>query len=89
VIHRAIVLHKADIICLQETKLLQVDARILAQIVGGQFTDFVVVNAINTSGGILLMWKTKCFKLIVASTSSYLATVDLSLNLNNTTIRIT
>jgi exonuclease III len=57
VVRRVIAMHKSDIICLQETKLSQMDVRILIQIVGSQFTYFIVVDAINIAGGILLIWK--------------------------------
>jgi exonuclease III len=65
------------------------DVRMLAQIVGGQFTDFVTVNVTNTARRILLTWQAKCFKLVASSTSSHSATVDLVLNLDNTNVRVT
>lgn len=46
-----------DIICLQETKMQVVDRGIILSILGGNFSEYVVLPSIGASGGILIAWK--------------------------------
>ena len=50
---------KADIICLQETKLRLISNRIVRSLWGGQFVDWVFLRSNGASGGILLMWDSR------------------------------
>ena len=50
---------RCDIVCLQETKLACIDLRMVRSLWGNQHVDWVALDAINTAGGILLMWDTR------------------------------
>ncbi len=45
--------------CLQKTKLACIDLRLIRSLWGNQHVDWVALDAINTAGGILLMWDTR------------------------------
>ena len=47
---------KVDVVCLQETKLDKVDGRVISNIWGNRFVGWEVLNAVNTAGGVLLLW---------------------------------
>jgi exonuclease III len=47
---------KADIICLQETKLELISNRIMKSLWGCQFVDWCYLPSSEAFGGILLMW---------------------------------
>jgi exonuclease III len=48
---------KADIVCLQETKMAAVPVRTLLSILGSEFSCSMELPAIGASGGILVAWK--------------------------------
>ena len=43
-----------DIVCLQETKVVAISRRMVMSTLGVDFTEFVVLPALGTRGGILL-----------------------------------
>jgi exonuclease III len=47
---------KADIVCLQETKLEAVDWGTIQSLWRGQYVDWLCLNSSGVSGGILIMW---------------------------------
>ncbi len=47
---------KADIVCLQETKLLEVNQALIRSLWRGSFVDWFCMGLMGASGGILLMW---------------------------------
>jgi exonuclease III len=47
---------KADIICLQETKMEAIDKRIIKSLWGCPHVDRISLGSNGASGGILLMW---------------------------------
>jgi hypothetical protein len=47
---------KVDVVYLQETKLDKVDGRVIHSIWGNRFVGWKVLNAVNTAGGVLLLW---------------------------------
>ena len=47
---------RCDIVCLQETKLSSVNSAVLRSLLGSPFTDWAVLDAVQTSGGVLLRW---------------------------------
>ena len=49
---------RCDMVCLQETKLDAMDLHLIRSLWGNQHIDWVALDAINTAGGILLMWNT-------------------------------
>ena len=47
---------RCDIVCLHETKLSLINSAVLRSLSGGPFTDWAVLYAVQTSGGVLLRW---------------------------------
>ena len=47
---------RCDIVCLQETKLSLVNSAVLQSLSGSPFKDWVVLDAVQSSGGFLLIW---------------------------------
>ena len=52
-------LWKADIICLQETKLELVTRQIVRSLWSCLYVDWLFLGSVGASGGILLMWDTR------------------------------
>ena len=50
---------RCDVVCLQETKIDCMDIRMVRSLWGNQFVDWLALDAINTAGGVLLMWDTR------------------------------
>ncbi len=55
---------KGDVVSLQETKLAAVDLKIIRSIWGNMYVGWEVLNAVNTAGGILLMWDKRALEKI-------------------------
>ena len=53
-----------DLICIQETKLEEVELADIRSIWGNQVVGFAVLKAIGTAGGILVLWNKNSFQLI-------------------------
>ena len=47
---------KADIVCLQETKLELINKGVICSLWGGQHVDWLYLCSMGASGGVLLMW---------------------------------
>ena len=47
---------KADIVCLQETKLELINKGVICSLWGGQHVDWLYLGSMGASGGVLLMW---------------------------------
>ena len=47
---------KCDVICLQETKLAGLDRQLVDSLWSCPFKDWVALDAVQTAGGVLLMW---------------------------------
>ena len=47
---------KCDIVRLQETKLVGIDRQLVCSIWGCPYADWVVLDADQTAGGVLIMW---------------------------------
>jgi hypothetical protein len=62
---------KADIICLQETKLGLISNRIVRSLWGGQFVDWVFLGSNGASGGILLMWDSRVVEKMEDAVGQY------------------
>ncbi|KAK9943790.1 hypothetical protein M0R45_009386 [Rubus argutus] len=50
---------KADVVILQETKKDKIQRKLIGSIWGVRYTDWVSIPSNGSSGGILVMWKTK------------------------------
>ena len=55
---------RADLVCLQETKLKGITRGLLRSLSVGSFVDWVAVDAIGASGGILIFWDSRMFQLV-------------------------
>ena len=55
---------KVDVVCLQETKLDTVDCRIIQSIWSNHFIAWVALDAVNTAGGVLLLWDKQMLELV-------------------------
>jgi exonuclease III len=48
---------RADIICVQETKIAAISQRVILSALGSDFSDYIDLPAIGASGGILVAWR--------------------------------
>jgi exonuclease III len=48
---------RADIVCIQETKIANLSQRVILSALGHGFSDYVVLPAAGASGGVLVAWK--------------------------------
>uniref|UniRef100_A0A2N9GN59 Reverse transcriptase domain-containing protein n=1 Tax=Fagus sylvatica TaxID=28930 RepID=A0A2N9GN59_FAGSY len=62
---------KIDVVCLQETKLDKIDWRIIQSIWGNRFVDWVALDAVNTAGGVLLLWDKRVLELIDSAVGKF------------------
>ena len=53
---------KCDIVCLQETKVASIDTAFVRSLWGSPFIDWVALDAVQTSRGILLVWDKRVFE---------------------------
>ena len=58
---------KCDIVCFQETKLASLYSSIVQCLWGSQFLDWAVLDAVNTAGGVLLVWDKRVYEEIDVS----------------------
>ncbi|XP_022850571.1 uncharacterized protein LOC111372446 [Olea europaea var. sylvestris] len=54
---------KADIVCLQETKLETVSRAVVSSLWGGQHIGYQFVGSVGALGRVLIMWDTRVFQL--------------------------
>ena len=55
---------KCDIVCFQETKLSSLNSLVVRSLWGSPFLDWVVLDAVNTAGGVLLVWDKRVFEKV-------------------------
>jgi exonuclease III len=48
---------RSDIVCLQDTKMVDVSPRVLLSMLGSEFSCFLELPAVGASGGILIAWR--------------------------------
>jgi mannosylglycoprotein endo-beta-mannosidase len=48
---------KADIVCIQETKMENISRRVVFSALGSNLNQYVFVPSVGASGGILVVWK--------------------------------
>ena len=53
---------KCDIVCLQETKVSSIDMVFVRSLWGSPFIDWAVLDAVQSSGGVLLIWDKRVFE---------------------------
>ena len=47
---------RCDVVCLQKTKLASSNFALVQSLWGSPFVDWAVLDAVQTSGGVLLIW---------------------------------
>ena len=62
---------RCDIVCLQETKLDQMDLMVVRSLWSNQYVGWEVVNVVNTAGGILLIWDKRVLDKIDSHIGNY------------------
>ena len=62
---------KADIVCLQETKLAGVTPALIRSIWRGKFVDWICLDAIGASGGIILLWDNRVVDKVESAVGSH------------------
>jgi exonuclease III len=62
---------KCDVVCLQETKLATVDLVTIRSIWGNMYVGWEVLNAVNSAGGILLMWDKRVLEKLDCYTGTF------------------
>ena len=55
---------KCDIVCFQETKLSSLNYFVVRSLWGSPFLDWVVLDAVNTAEGVLLVWDKRVFEKV-------------------------
>ena len=55
-IHNLLKMWKANVICLQETKMAEINRRVVQSLWGNQHVDWTSLGSNGASSGILLMW---------------------------------
>ena len=53
---------KCNIVCFQEMKVSSTDVAFIRSLWGSPFTDWAVLDAVQTSGGVLLVWDKRVFE---------------------------
>lgn len=54
---------KPDLLCIQESKLEEVDQKVCSTLWEGEDFDWVAKNAVGRSGGLLMLWRKGSFSL--------------------------
>ena len=67
---------KCDVVCLQETKLAGVDSQLVCSIWGCRYVDWVALDAIQTAGGVLIMWDRRVLEKVEVLVSSLSVSVQ-------------
>ncbi|XP_070007559.1 uncharacterized protein [Nicotiana sylvestris] len=80
---------RADIICMQETKVEGDIEEIIRQICGGRWVRYASLEASGTRGGILMLWDCRVWKGEVLQTGAYTLTCKFDALLQNFQCHIT
>ena len=68
---------RCDIVCLQETKFSSVNSIVLCSLLGSPFSNWAVLDAIQSSGGVLLFWDKRVVEKIDVSVGRFSVSVLL------------
>ena len=55
---------KADMVCLQETKMQKMSIRVVRSLGVGRFLEWGVVNARGAAGGVVVFWDNRVLELV-------------------------
>jgi exonuclease III len=56
-VHTLVEASRANIVCLQETRMAAISQTVMLSMLGNEFTNHVELPAIGSSAGILVAWK--------------------------------
>uniref|UniRef100_A0A2N9I472 Reverse transcriptase domain-containing protein n=1 Tax=Fagus sylvatica TaxID=28930 RepID=A0A2N9I472_FAGSY len=62
---------RCDVVCLQETKLDHMDQSLIRSIWSNPYAGWEVVNAVNTAGGLLILWDKRVLDKVDAFSGDY------------------
>ena len=62
---------KADIVCLQETKIAGVTPALICSLWRGKFVNWICLDAIRASGGIILLWDNRVVEKVETVVGSH------------------
>ena len=68
---------RCDVVCLQETKLASSNSALVRSLWGSPFVDWAVLDAVQTSGGVLLIWDKRVVEKIDVSVGQFSVSVLL------------
>ena len=66
---------RRDVVCLQETKLASINSALVRSLWGSPFVDWAVLDAIQTSGGVLLLWDKRVVEKVDVSVGLFSVSV--------------
>ena len=64
-------MQRADVVCLQETKLKEVSNKMIRSLGVVKFLEWVAIKAEGASGGILIFWDTRVIQLLEKEEGQY------------------
>jgi exonuclease III len=76
-VRQTVLLEKPDAICFQETKLRSMNDKLIKEISGCRLSEFRVLDAVETRGGILIAWRNSLFSCQQHTALRYTLTVTL------------
>lgn len=76
-VRQTMLLEKPNIICLQETKISQMERNVFKEICGNHLRQMKVLNANGTRGGILIAWTDKRFEELDSDIREFTITFKL------------
>ncbi|KAL4637756.1 hypothetical protein ACB092_03G099300 [Castanea dentata] len=56
---------KCDFVCIQEAKVSSIDGAFVRSLWGSPFTDWAVLDAVQSSGGVFLIWDKRVFENVL------------------------
>jgi exonuclease III len=66
---------RADIVCLQETKVVSLDHFLFCSVFGSDFDKFVLLSADGTRGGLIIAWKSSVIQALGSRVDNFSASV--------------
>lgn len=88
-VHEMLKSTPCHLVCLQETKLQNIDQALAAFLGGYKFDSFTYKPARGTKGGILLLWNDVVAQLTNQALGSYSISATVTLRYNGTSFRLT
>ena len=55
---------KCNVVCYQETKLSSLNSSVVRSLWGSPFLDWVAMDAVNSAGGVLLVWDNRIYEKV-------------------------